>query len=96
MPQSTQKLSEINGPTTWDPKMQWPASSPDLNPIENVCKIMKSAIRNLHQPQTIAELQVVIKSAWDDVPRETLDDLLLSMQWRMEMVIAQSGGPTSY
>ncbi|MBW0540797.1 hypothetical protein O181_080512 [Austropuccinia psidii MF-1] len=77
-------------------KMQWTAHSPDLNPIENVWKIMKSAIRNLYQPQTIAELQVAIQSAWDDVPHETLDNLLLSMQWQMEMVIAQRGGPTSY
>ncbi|MBW0573529.1 hypothetical protein O181_113244 [Austropuccinia psidii MF-1] len=77
-------------------KMQWTAHSPDLNPIENVWKIMKSAIRKLYQPQTIDELRVAIQSAWDDVPCDTLDDLLLSMQWQMETVITQSGGPTSY
>ncbi|MBW0564843.1 hypothetical protein O181_104558 [Austropuccinia psidii MF-1] len=76
--------------------MQWPAHSPDLNPIENLWKIMKSDIRKLYQPQTIDESRVAIQSAWDDVPRDTLDDLLLSMQRHMEMVIAQSGGQTSY
>ncbi|MBW0472721.1 hypothetical protein O181_012436 [Austropuccinia psidii MF-1] len=77
-------------------KMQWPAHSPNLNPIENVCKIMKSAISKLYQPQKINELWVSIQSAWDNVPHGTLDDLILSMQWQMEMEIAQNGGPTSY
>ncbi|MBW0483601.1 hypothetical protein O181_023316 [Austropuccinia psidii MF-1] len=77
-------------------KMQWPSHSPDLNPIKNMWKIMKSAISKLYQLQTINELWVTIQSAWDDVPHDTLDDLLLSMQQRMEMVIAQSGGPKSY
>ncbi|MBW0561094.1 hypothetical protein O181_100809 [Austropuccinia psidii MF-1] len=77
-------------------KMQCPAHSPDLNPIKNVWKIMKTAISKLYQPQTIDELRVAIQSAWDDVPHNSLDDLLISMRWQMEMVIAQSGGSTSY
>ncbi|MBW0527723.1 hypothetical protein O181_067438 [Austropuccinia psidii MF-1] len=75
---------------------KWPAHSPSLYPIENVWKIMNSSISKLYQSQTTYELQISIQSAWDNVPHGTLDNLLLFMKWRMEMVIAQNGGLTSH
>ncbi|MBW0584761.1 hypothetical protein O181_124476 [Austropuccinia psidii MF-1] len=77
-------------------KMDWPAHSPDLNPIENIWKSMKSQIAKLYQPQTLDELKHAIQASWDDLHYSILNDYLRSMPWRMQMVIDQHGGPTLY
>ncbi|MBW0554708.1 hypothetical protein O181_094423 [Austropuccinia psidii MF-1] len=77
-------------------KLNWPAHSPDLNPIENVWKAMNSQISKLYQPQTVEELQHAINAAWTNFHVNLLNDLLHSMPQRMAMVIKMNGGPTSY
>ncbi|MBW0591872.1 hypothetical protein O181_131587 [Austropuccinia psidii MF-1] len=73
-------------------KLDWPAHLPDLNPIENVWKTMKSQISKLYQPQMVDELRHAINTAWTDFHV----NLLYSMPRRMAMVIEMNGGPTSY
>ncbi|MBW0509183.1 hypothetical protein O181_048898 [Austropuccinia psidii MF-1] len=48
-------------------KMEWLAHSPDLNPIENIWKSMKSQISKLYQPQTLDELKDAIWSSWSNI-----------------------------
>ncbi|MBW0510095.1 hypothetical protein O181_049810 [Austropuccinia psidii MF-1] len=43
--------------------MPWPARSPDLNPIENLFKKMKSPVIKHYKPQTMDDLQVAITAA---------------------------------
>ncbi len=45
--------------------LNWPAS-PDLSPIENICRIIK---RKIHQrwPQTLQQLETYIRQEWDQV-----------------------------
>jgi transposase len=74
----------------------WPAQSPDLNPIENVWKDLKVAIQTLYNPRSIPELKEAISQAWDDYPTQTFDHLLESMPHRMKAVVDADGGPTRW
>ncbi|MBW0535149.1 hypothetical protein O181_074864 [Austropuccinia psidii MF-1] len=60
-------------------KLDWPAHSPNLNPIKNVWKTMKRQISKLYQPQMVGELQHSINAAWTNFHVNLLNDLLYSM-----------------
>lgn len=72
-------------------RMNWPAKSPDLNPIEHVWDGLGRAIarRNL-LPRTL-QLE-----EWDLLPQAFLDTLINSMRARCEACIAVHGGHTPY
>ncbi|MBW0591853.1 hypothetical protein O181_131568 [Austropuccinia psidii MF-1] len=66
------------------------------NPIENIWKSMKSQISKLYQPQNLDELKHAIQLSWCNIHPGILNDYLRSMPRRMQMVINQHGGTTSY
>ncbi len=43
--------------------LDWPANSPDLNPIENLCGIVKRKMRN-KRPKNADELKATVKGTW--------------------------------
>uniref|UniRef100_A0A915DWJ3 Tc1-like transposase DDE domain-containing protein n=1 Tax=Ditylenchus dipsaci TaxID=166011 RepID=A0A915DWJ3_9BILA len=59
--------------------MQWPAQSPDLNPIEN---LWYEAERRMggHKHKKSDELFKAVKKAWESIPKERLEKLVESMQ----------------
>ncbi|KAL0174413.1 hypothetical protein M9458_030381, partial [Cirrhinus mrigala] len=70
--------------------MDWPARSPDLNPIEHVWDIMSRSIHQRHvAPQTVQELA-------DALVQETIHHLIRSMPKRCREVIQARGGHTHY
>ena len=73
----------------------WPAMSPDLNPIENLWAIMKRKVYEL-KPKTIDELCAAIFEVWESISSEMLKNLANSMQDRLQQVIANNGGHTNY
>lgn len=77
-------------------KLKWPPNSPDLNPIENLWKILKDLLRNHKKPSNKQEMIEVIERVWSEVTLEQLETLVCSMPSWMEAVIATHGGSTRW
>ncbi|GFU41449.1 transposable element Tcb2 transposase [Trichonephila clavipes] len=74
-------------------RMDWPARSPDLNPIEHVWDFLgrRLAARTL-PPVTIRELRLALQDEWAAMPQQLIDTLLiLSMGRRCETCLAVRG-----
>jgi hypothetical protein len=78
-------------------RMNWPARSPDLNPIEHLWDIVGRKIRNLQQPPaTLPELRLKLTQVWEEFEQEEVRNVIDSMPRRMRAVINARGGNTSY
>jgi len=53
--------------------IDWPANSPDLNPIENLCQIIKGKVER-RMPQIIEQLKQFLTEEWEAIPNETVID----------------------
>lgn len=77
--------------------LEWPACSPDLNPIENLWGLMARRVyQNGRQFNNVLELKTVIKEVWAEISLETLRTLTNSMPNRLFEVIRNNGGHTTY
>ncbi|KAL0148612.1 hypothetical protein M9458_056052 [Cirrhinus mrigala] len=77
--------------------MDWPAHSPDLNPIEHIWDIMSRSIHQRHvAPQTVQELADALVQVLEEIPQETILHLIRSMPRRCREVIQARGGHTHY
>jgi hypothetical protein len=77
--------------------MEWPAYSPDLNPIENVWGVLaRKVYANGKQFDNVVDLKTAVQEAWNDIGQEYLDNLVESMPNRVAEVIFKHGGPTKY
>lgn len=75
--------------------MEWPASSPDANPIENVWAIMKAKLKG-KQLTRIDQLRRCLKRIWKDLPQQYAINLVGSMDNRCQAIISQGGDFTTY
>lgn len=75
--------------------LEWPANSPDLNPIENLWAMLKENVAK-RNPKTKEELKTVLLEEWDCISQEKIDDLIDSMPKRINQCLAANGGHTSY
>ena len=77
--------------------MEWPAISPDLNPIENLWDLLDRKVRNRqHAPQTLQELGDALKEEWENIPQGEIQNFIESMPRRCQAVIQCRGGHTQY
>ncbi|GFV42050.1 transposable element Tcb2 transposase [Trichonephila clavipes] len=78
-------------------RMDWPARSLDLNPIEHVWDFLgrRLAARTL-PPVTIRELRLALQDEWAAMPQQLIDILILSMGRRCETCLAVRGDHIPY
>lgn len=75
--------------------MEWPARSPDLNPIEHIWSNIDRKLTK-HTITTLAELEKLIKKYWDEIRKETCVNLVESMPRRIKACIKARGGYFKY
>lgn len=72
--------------------LDWPACSPDLNPIENLWGILARRVYgNGRQYTSVNELYVAVCIAWREIPQTIIDNLINSMPKRVFDVIKRGG-----
>ncbi|GFS74659.1 transposable element Tcb2 transposase [Trichonephila clavipes] len=77
--------------------MDWPAYSPDWNPIEHVSDMLVRRIATRQPPPTcLPELRRALLYEWCNIPQHQIDNLILSMLRRCKAYIASSGIHTPY
>ena len=75
--------------------MDWPAQSPDLNPIENLWSILDKRCKN-RKPESVEILFQDLQKAWEELPGDLLQKLVDSMPARISAVINAKGLPTHF
>lgn len=78
-------------------RMEWPACSSDMNPIEHVWDALGRRVTD-HQPppQTLQELERALLEEWDRIPHLVINSLIDFMLQRCSTLLAVRGNHTPY
>jgi hypothetical protein len=79
-----------------DNVMVTPASSPDINPIENVWSAMKDYIQRIVKPKKRDELVSGIRKFWESVSASQCSKYIDHIHRVIPHVILNRGGPTEF
>lgn len=79
------------------PSLVWPASSPDLNPIENAWNLLKNRINQRDpRPRGVQGMREAITAEWDALTEDEILEYVDSMPERIAAVIEAGGGHTKW
>jgi transposase len=77
--------------------LEWPAQSPDLNPIEHLWSEVSKRIRKLEKkPSCVKDLWNSVQEVWESIEYDVIDKLYESMPNRIKAVLQAKGGYTKY
>ena len=76
-------------------RMDWPANSPDINPIENLWDELGRRTYRDNPPQTIPQLRRLAQE-WQNIPQATIRRCVGSMRKRCQECMNARGGHASY
>ncbi|GFX52571.1 transposable element Tcb2 transposase [Trichonephila clavipes] len=75
--------------------MEWPACSPDMNPIEHVWDALGRRVAGRQPPpQTLQEQERALLEEWDRIPQLVINSLIDSMPQRCLTLLAVRGNHT--
>ena len=78
-------------------RMDWPAGSPDMNPIEHAWDMLQKAISARPvQPTTVPQLRTALQEEWARLPQHQLGRLISSMQRQCQTKIDARRHHTRY
>ncbi|GFU74308.1 transposable element Tcb2 transposase [Trichonephila clavipes] len=68
-------------------RMEWPACSPDLNPIEHVWDMLGRGIATRPRPPaTVRDLEIALLEEWNSIPQSLIHNIIASMANRVKEV----------
>ena len=76
--------------------LDWPAISPDLNPIEHVWAFMKKELQKREKCHNSDDLFQTLNDIWNSISPQFIAKLTGSMQRRIESTMESNGGHIKY
>ena len=77
--------------------MEWPAQSPDINPIEHLWELLKRRLNKYKEPlKGVYELWDRVAEEWNKITPEDGQNLIESLPRRIKAVYKTKGGHTKY
>ena len=61
-------------------RLEWPANSPDLNPLEQIWDEVERRVYRLNPPQTLPKLRQRLMQDWVNIPQPVIRECVQSMR----------------
>ena len=94
--------STRNAPAMWKalhkvPLLAWAFNSPDMNPIEQIWRIMKQNLRKRRAEITnLTQYRQAIQEEWDAILMSKINELIGEMERRVDTMYTRFGDATGF